>query len=69
MTLIICFVPIYSCSVYAKKLDPIMGGPDAFIEGGIMLIIPVLLTLFCITLIFFIKEVIIGKIKKNSSNE
>jgi len=65
LTLIICFVPIYSCSVYAKKLDPIMGG----IEGGITLIIPVLLTLFCITLIFFIKEVIIGKIKKNSSNE
>ena len=65
LTLIICFVPIYSCSVYAKKLDPIMGG----IEGVIMPIISVLLTLFCIILIFFIKEIIIGKIKKNSSNE
>jgi|TARA_B100001964_G_C14150840_1_gene561956 hypothetical protein len=64
ITLVVAFLPVYYCSNQFYKInDPSLAG----IEGGLMMVVPFMITILSIVVIYIIKEVIIHFLKKRYS--
>tara|TARA_B100000902_G_C27117931_1_gene817086 strand:+ start:483 stop:749 length:267 start_codon:yes stop_codon:yes gene_type:complete len=61
ITLVVAFIPVYYCSNQFYKIN---NSSLADIGGGLMMVVPFMITIFSIVVIYIIKEVIINFLKK-----